>query len=149
MPVDYDRPEFVGSFFKPPRGTRVLEKEKDDREETAEEIAIKKLVRLRDGKKCRCPWKHKCRGGLEVIHWKDKSTGGLFITANLWLGCKWIHRTGTKTIHSKDIVIVPRNKKLGMDGPVDWFLRVYEEGRKDVWKDTLIARESAPGVVEQ
>lgn len=143
FPAAWDKSK---SYFKQPRGTATLKKEKAEREETAAEILIKADVKFRD-KKCRCPLKHKCRGGFEVIHWKDRSLGGEFVTTNLWLGCKFIHRSGPVSIHGKDIDIVPLTKK-GMDGPCDWFLLTYPEGGGNP-KRSLIARESAVGVVEK
>ena len=148
MPVDASTwpPRWTGPNFKPPRGTATLKKEKASREESAEELAIKKLVRLRDGK-CRCPLKHKCRGGMEVIHLKDRSLGGSSVlTSNFWWGCAFVHRSGPVSIHGKDIEIVPLTKK-GMDGPCAWWLLTYPEGGGNP-KRSLIARESACGVVE-
>jgi len=144
--ANYERPAFAGSLFKAPRGTATLKKEQADKHESDAEIAIKKLIKLRDGK-CRWPERHKCRGGLEVIHVQDHSTGGAFITSNLWLGCKWIHRTGPKSIHSKDLVLKPLTKR-GTDGPCAFYRRVYAESRKDHYTDKLIARERAVGVLE-
>lgn len=149
MPAELDTsvfpPRWKGPAFKQPRGTATLKREKADRDESAEEIEIKKLVKLRDGK-CRWPEKHKCRGGLEVIHLKDRSLGGEFVTSNLWLGCKWIHRSGPKSIHSKDLAIEPLTKK-GMDGPVKFYRQAFAEATGER-KRTLVAKESAVGVLE-
>jgi hypothetical protein len=139
-------PRYKGAFFKGPRGKATLDKEKAAREETAAELLVKADVKARD-RTCRCPLRHKCRGGMEVIHWKDRSLGGEFSTRNLWLGCAFVHRTGPVSIHGKDIEIEPLTKK-GLDGPCAWWLLKYPEG----WgkpKRTLIARESAVGVVER
>lgn len=134
------------SYFKQPRGTTTLKKEKADRAEDEVEIEIKKLVRLRDGT-CRWPESHKCRGGLEVIHLKDRSLGGEFVTSNLWLGCKWIHRSGPKSIHSKDLALEPMTKR-GMDGPCKFYRQTFAEATGER-KRTLVARESAPGVIQK
>lgn len=139
-------PRWTGPAFKAPRGTRVLAKEKTEREETDDEIEIKKLVRLREGYKCRWPEKHKCRGGLEVIHFVDRSLGGEFVTENLWLGCKWIHRTGPKSIHSKDLAVEPIDPKRGCDGPFKFYHDVFNEATGERTRK-LIAVESAPGLL--
>lgn len=133
-------------MFKQPRGTATLKKEKACRDESAEEMDIKKLVRLRDGR-CRWPEQHKCRGGLEVAHLKDRSLGGEFVTSNLVLLCKWIHRSGPKSIHSKDLALEPLTKK-GMDGPCKFYRQTFSEATGER-KRTLVARESAVGVVER
>ncbi len=137
---------WTGPNWKQPRGARVLAKEKDARAETAAEELVKADVKARD-KKCRCPLKHKCRGRMEVIHLKDRSLGGPFITSNLWWGCLWIHQTGPISIHGKDIEIVPLTTR-GMDGPCDWFKLTYPEGGGQPTR-SLMARESAVGVVEK
>jgi hypothetical protein len=139
-------PRYKGAFFKQPRGTATLKKEKASREESAEELDIKKLVRLRDGK-CRWPEAHKCRGGMEVVHLKDRSLGGEYVTGNLWLACKWIHRSGPKSIHSKDLALEPLTKK-GCDGPMRFYRQTFEVATGKP-KRTLVARESAIGVVEK
>lgn len=139
-------PRWKGSAFKGPKGSAVIAKEKSAAEETAAEMLVKADVKARD-KKCRCPLKHKCRGRMEVIHLKDRSLMGPFVTSNLWWGCLWIHQTGPVSIHGKDIEIVPRTKK-GMDGPCAWWRLTYPEGG-GAPKRSLIARESAVGVVEK
>lgn len=139
-------PRWNGPNFKQPRGAATLKKEKDAAKETAAELLVKADVKARD-KKCRCPLKHKCRGRAEVIHLKDRSTGGPFVTSNLWWGCQWIHQTGPISIHGKDIEIKPLTKK-GMDGPCEWWLLTYPEGGGKP-KRSLIARESAVGVLEK
>lgn len=138
-------PTWKGPNFKAPRGSATVAKEKAAVKETDAEKMIKEDVRFRDGKKCRCPFKHKCRFGLEVIHVKDRSTGGEFVTTNLWLGCGWIHRKGSPSIHGKDFDIVPLTNK-GMDGPVEWWRVIYPEGGGPSVR-TLIAVESSPGVL--
>lgn len=137
-------PRWVGSNFKGPRGAATVAKEKADAKVNAGEIDIAKLVRARDVK-CRCPLKHKCRGGLEVIHIVDRSRGGPYVTTNLWLGCVWIHRRGPVTIHSKDIEIRPLTKR-GADGPCAFYLKRFSETRAGEYTWRLIAKESAPGV---
>lgn len=145
MTPDYSRPVFPGSFFKAPRGTAVLKKEKAEQKETEAEIEIKRLVKARDGK-CRWPERHRCRGGLECAHLKDASLGGQMVTSNLILLCKWVHRTGPQSIHSKDLEVVPLTKK-GADGACKFFRRYYAADRKDEFRRKLIAQESAPGVI--
>lgn len=144
MTVDYQRPAFSRSFFKDARGTTTLEKEKAEKKETDAELLVKTDVRTRDVK-CRWPEKHKCRGGLEVIHFKDRSLGGEFVSGNLWLGCKWIHRSGPKSVHSKDLAVEPLTRK-GCDGPMKFYRQVFDEatGKR---KRTLVAHETAPGVL--
>jgi hypothetical protein len=148
MPLDTSvfPPRWIGPQFKEPRGTATLRKEKAAAKETDAEIEIKKLVKLRDGK-CRWPERHKCRGGLECAHWKDASLGGDMVTTNLILLCKWIHRTGPKSIHGKDLAIEPLTKK-GCDGPVKFFRQTFNEATGER-KRTLIAKESAVGVLVQ
>jgi hypothetical protein len=141
FPARWDGPQ-----FKQPRGTATIKKEKAAKAETDEEILIKGDVKARD-KKCRCPLKHKCRGGMEVIHLRDRSLGGAYTTANLWLGCGWIHRRGPVSIHGKDIEIVPLTDK-GMDGGCEWWLLTYPEGGGEPNRK-LIAIESAPGVIQK
>jgi hypothetical protein len=136
-----------GPHFKQPKGTATIKKEKAAKDESALELLVKKDVRTRD-KKCRCPLKHKCRGGLEVIHIKDRSLGGEFVSGNLWLGCGWIHNKGPVSIHSKEIEFRPLTA-LGANGPGDWFLKVWSESKPGEFTWKLIARESAPGVIEQ
>lgn len=127
-----------GPHFKQPRGTSTLKKEQDARTETAAERLVKADVRARD-KKCRIPLKHRCRGGMEVVHLKDRSLGGAFVTSNLYWACAWLHRTGPVSIHGKDIEIVPLTKK-GMDGPVAWYRLTYPEGGGTPTR-SLMARE--------
>lgn len=147
MTANYGRPAFPGSFFKAARGTATLKKEKAEKAETDEELLVKKDVRARDVK-CRWPERHRCRHGMEVIHVKDKSLGGEYLSSNLWLGCGWIHRKGLKTIHSKDLAVEPIDPKRGCDGPMKFYHQVFNEATGER-KRKLIAKESAPGVIQK
>lgn len=148
MIPNYSRPAFQPPNWKPAKGSKVLAKESQVEEETAEEIQAKKEAKRRDGR-CRWPERHKCRKGLEGAHIKDKSTGGPNIPENIITVCGWIHRRGPQSIHGKDFYIVPRNKKLGANGPLEFWKRVWFEGRKNEYRSVLVARETAPFVLER
>lgn len=149
MPVDYSPPvRDYKPLTKPAKGSKVLAKEQDDAKETAEEILAKKDAKRRDAK-CRWPGKHKCRGGLEGAHLKDKSTGGPNIPENIVTVCGWIHRRGPESIHGKDFYIVCRSKKAGANGPLEFWRRVWVEGRRNEFRSVMVARESAPFVYEK
>lgn len=147
MPVNYERPEFVQSFFKGPRGSSVLAKEKDAREETAAEIEIKRQVREREKGKCRWPGKHKCRGGMEAAHIIDASRGGEYSTKNLVLLCKWIHRSGPESIHGKELEVRILTKK-GADGPLSFHRKSFSETKAGEYTWRTVGKETAPGVLE-
>lgn len=145
MTINYQRPEFTGSFFKGPRGSAVIAKEKDAAKDTADEIDIKRQVRERD-KKCRWPGKHKCRGGMEAAHIVDASRGGACSTPNLVLLCKWIHRTGPESIHGKELEIRILSKK-GADGALSFHRKAFSETKAGEYTWRTVGKETAPGVL--
>lgn len=61
--------------WKPARGSRVLEREKDDAEALRIEREQKGFAKKRDGR-CRWPEPHKCRFALEAAHILHASLGG-------------------------------------------------------------------------
>ena len=132
---------------KPARGSYTLAREAAEAEATELEIAVKKVVKARDGK-CRWPQKHKCRKGLECAHLKDASLGGEIATFNLILLCGWLHRRGPESIHSKDLKIEPLTER-GADGPCAFFVKIYSETRLGEYRWRCVARERAVGIVER
>jgi hypothetical protein len=113
---------FTGPLTKPVRGARVLDKEKADADREKDEAEIRKIVRRRDSGRCRIAVPHKCRGPLECIHIVDKSLGGDYTTANLILGCRWIHRQSAISIHQKTVQVVTETPR-GADGPCQFYAR--------------------------
>lgn len=131
--------------FKPPRGTYKLERERRRQEIAAAEEANKTAAKVRDGWKCRWPETHKCRGILEGVHvFVDKGMGGdhgtVSGTWNLMALCSWIHRTGPRSIHSKDLWSEPMTDD-GADGICSFWKR-DEDGRP-----FMVAEEIAIGVI--
>lgn len=121
---------------KPKRGSYVLDREREQARIDAEEDIVRKFVQKRD-KRCRWPERHKCRGGLEVIHIRDRSLGGAYVSSNLFVGCKWIHRSGPESIHSKDLK-VECETEAGADGPLSFWRT------NDQWEFYLVRREIRP-----
>ncbi len=148
MPANYERPAFTGPMWKPERGSRVIAREEQREEESAELIAAKKAAKLRDGHRCCWPEKHKCRGGIESAHIVDKSRGGPDTTANLITICAWMHRRGPKSIHSKDCVVQPLTDR-GADGPVAYYRTVWNEGKRGGESLRLVALEVSCRVLER
>jgi len=130
-----------GSFFKPPKGTLVLEREAEQAKALKLERAEKGAAKKRDGR-CRWPEVHKCRGALEAAHIRDASLGGLMDRTNLILLCAWIHRRGPESIHGKQLRI-EINTPAGAEGPCSFYRR-GEHGRYH-----LVARETRPFQLER
>jgi hypothetical protein len=132
-------PRYKGSFFKGPRGSATIAKEKDAAKETAAELLIKTDVRKRD---------KKCRFGLECAHIVDASRGGEFSTKNLVLLCGWIHRKGPESIHGKELEVRILSKK-GADGPLSYHRKRFSETKKGEYTWQTVGKESAPGVLAE
>jgi hypothetical protein len=154
MTPNYSRPvidaETRARLQKPVRGSKVLAKEKAVAEETAEERLAKKDAKARDMNRCRWPEPHKCRGGIEGAHVKDKSTGGRAsnVPQNILTVCAWIHRRGPVSIHGGDYEIEPLTK-LGTNGPIAVYRRVWNEGKRGASILHLIAKERGIHVWER
>ena len=125
---------------KPERGSGVLEREAARNKIKSEEIAVSKAVKERDGYKCRWPEVHKCRGGLEAAHIRDKSLCGETITENEITLCAWIHRRGPQSIHGKQLKVECETPD-GADGACSF----WKQGADGYY---LVARERAIGILE-
>jgi len=147
MQPDYRRPPFPGSQFKPPRGSRLLEREKAEQRAAQAEQAVSREVKRLDGR-CRWPERHTCRGGLEAAHLHDKSIGGDTTINALITLCVWIHRRGPESVHGKQLEVRPLTAQ-GTRGPCGFYRKHYREGRRGEYVWRLVAQESAPGVVER
>lgn len=143
MPSQYERPAFLGSFFKSQRGTRELTQEKADAKAAKAERDVKLEVKRIDGR-CRWPEPHKCRFGIEAAHLHDESTGGDMTLENLITLCAWIHRRGPESVHGKQLEIRPLTK-AGTRGPCAFYRKRYSEQRRGEFTWKLVARELAPG----
>ena len=146
MTANYQRPAFAGSLFKAPRGSRVLEREKQDRATAEAEKAVSQEVKRLDGR-CRWPERHKCRGALEAAHIHDKSIGGDTTAEDLITVCQWFHRRGPESIHGKQLEVRPLTK-AGTRGPCAFYRKRFSETRKGEFTWRLVAKETQPGVVE-
>jgi len=127
---------------KPERGSGVLERERvvADRKALERDVALR--VKLRDGFKCRWPEVHKCRGGLEAAHIRDKSLLGDTSTANEITLCAWIHRRGPQSIHGKHLKVECETPD-GANGALSFW-------RQDAAGTFyLVARERAIGILER
>jgi hypothetical protein len=146
--VEWERGKPV---WKPKRGSGTLAREKADAEREAHEREIAKQVKARDGR-CRWPEKHRCRGPLEAAHIEDKKMGGdhglRTETANEVSVCRWIHRSGPATIHSKDLR-VDKETARGADGPLSFWRQTGEYDALGQPVYYCIAREVQRGIVEK
>lgn len=131
----------TGPIPKPKRGDGILAREKADKERIANERLVAKAVKARDEFKCRWPEVHKCRGGLEAAHIRDKSLCGPTETENEIALCAWIHRRGPESIHGKELRIICETER-GADGPVSFW-------RFDGFGWYMVARETQRGIVER
>jgi hypothetical protein len=139
----------VPTFWKPKRGTAILERAKADSERKAREAEVAKLVKARDGFKCRWPEKHVCRGGpLEAAHIEDKSRMGETSTQNEVTLCPWLHRRGPESIHGKELKIEVETP-LGADGPLSFWRQTGEYDALGQPVYYCVARERSVGVVEK
>lgn len=141
MLPNYTRPAYSPLDPKPVRGQRVLDKERDDADAKAHEIAVKKAVKRRDVI-CQWPEAHKCRGGLECAHLVDASLGGEMVEENLILLCAWIHRRGPASIHGKQLK-VEAETTWGARGPLGF----WKKGEDGMFY--LVARKFADGSTER
>lgn len=141
MSIDYTQ----SAYPKPQKGTRVLEREREQAAMKAHTLEIAKAVKRRDGR-CRWPEEHKCRGELEACHIDDKKMGGdhglLTNTANEICLCAWIHRRGPESLHGEELK-VEKETAAGADGPLSY----WRKGSDGKWY--LVARESQRGIVER
>ena len=130
---------------KPERGSGVLERERvvADRKALERDVALR--VKLRDGFKCRWPEVHKCRGGLEAAHIRDKSLLGDTSTANEITLCAWIHRRGPQSIHGKQLKVTPDTAD-GADGPCSFWKQASVNAYDGYY---CVARERAIGILER
>lgn len=138
---DYTRPPIGDAKPKPARGSLVLKREDDEAEALKLERQEKAKVRKRDPR-CRFPWKHVCRFGLECIHIKDASLGGEMSATNMFRGCGWLHRRGPATIHGKQL-------RVEVNGPegANGGLSFYQQGIDGRYY--LVARETRPFEIER
>lgn len=138
---NYARPAFSPVDPKPARGTRVLDRERDQANALKLEREQKAIAKKRDGR-CRWPEEHKCRFELEAAHILDASLGGLMNAANLVMLCGWIHRRGPESIHGKQLRIDVETAR-GAWGPLSF----WKQDAAGVYY--MVAREKAAGVVEK
>lgn len=129
------------TFWKPARGSYVLEREKNRAEAADIERKAKAKAKRRDGR-CRWPEPHKCLGGLESAHIVDASLGGAMATENLVTLCAWLHRRGPESIHGKHIKI-EKETTDGADGALSFWRRLLS----GEWY--LVARERSPFILER
>jgi hypothetical protein len=129
---------------KPARGTLVLEREARRKAIKDDEIAVSKAVKERDHYRCRWPEAHKCRGGLEAAHIRDKSLCGPTITSNEITFCAWIHRRGPHSIHGKQLKVTCDTPD-GADGPCGFWKQASDSSYDGYY---LVARERAIGILE-
>lgn len=134
-----------GALAKPAKGSYTLKRDKARNDDDAKLEKAAKAAKARDHNRCRWPERHKCRGGLEAAHLKDKSRGGDNSTENLFTICAWLHRLGPETIHSKDLVIDPLTNR-GADGICNFLRRDWGNTAKP-WE--LVGRERAIGLLER
>jgi hypothetical protein len=137
MSVNYERPAFVGSFFKPQRGSRMLAAEQKLAEAAKIEKREKAKAKKRDGHKCRWPEAHKCRGVLESAHIVHASLGGAMASENLVSLCAFLHRRGPETQQYGELKIEKETER-GADGPLSF----WRKGLDGVFY--LVRRETAP-----
>ena len=127
---------------KPERGSGVLERERMTADRKALERDVALRVKLRDGFKCRWPEVHKCRGGLEAAHIRDKSLLGDTSTANEITLCAWIHRRGPQSIHGKQLKVECETP----DG-ANSCLSFWRQDAPGTYH--LVGREVAIGIIEK
>jgi len=127
---------------KPAKGTALLERERRTADRKALERDVALRVKLRDGFKCRWPEVHKCRGGLEAAHIRDKSLLGETSTANEITLCAWIHRRGPQSIHGKQLKVELETPD-GANGALSFWRQDAQGGYY------LVARERAIGILER
>jgi hypothetical protein len=137
MMPNYARPPFSPLDPKPPRGSRVLEREIERaRAKVLDRIEAKK-AKQRDGR-CRWPEKHTCRFALEAAHILDASLGGSPEAFNRVTFCGWIHRRGPESIHGKQLRVTVEDERIGAWGA----LAFWRQGADGEYY--LVAREIAP-----
>jgi hypothetical protein len=147
--IDWAAIEAAGVIPKPQRGSAILARAKDDADRKAKELEVAKLVKTRDGFKCRWPEPHKCRGGaLEAAHIVDKSLQGATETWNEVTFCPWIHRRGPESIHGKELK-VEKETERGADGPLSFWRQTGEVDALGQPIYYMVARERSIGVVEK
>lgn len=127
---------------KPAKGTALLERERRTADRKALERDVALRVKLRDGFKCRWPEVHKCRGGLEAAHIRDKSLMGETTTENVVTVCAWIHRRGPESIHGKQLKF-EKETPAGADAGLSFW-------RQDATGTYYsVGRERAIGILER
>lgn len=136
-------------LVKPARGSAILAREAIEAEADKLEREQKGAAKKRDGR-CRWPEAHKCRGGeLEAAHIVDASRGGEMDARNLVTLCPWYHRRGPESIHGKQLKIEVEEDDRGAWGPLSFWRQTgeFDELGQPVY--FLIARETAPFVLER
>lgn len=159
MPApNYERPEFMGSLWKPAKGESVLKRKAERKKLVAEEKDVKAEVARRDGQKtCRldpdCPH---VKVGIRVegVHLDDKGMGGdhgvRTVRNRMLRGC-FIHHQGAKSLHSGHLRVKFLTDK-GTDGPIALLrpkveITLNSRIKKTVWVE--FARETAIGIWER
>lgn len=137
------------SFWKPAKGTALMERRQRRKDTKAAEDHEKDLVRARD-KRCRWPHCANCKQWqprLEVAHLTAKGMGGdpamVRTSADRMILLDWLtHQAGTSSLEQHGKWIVPLTDR-GTDGPCE-FWQDDEQGRP-----FLVARERAPFLYER
>lgn len=149
MIPDYRRPAFTGTNFKKGKVAHQLERVKAKLKAEDKEKAAETGSKKRDGHKCRWPHvtraeREACRRSrwLEAMHWRGKSIDPANAAArkNIITGCPHVHQ-GPNSIHAGRKRIVPLDKKLLMDGPVQF----EEKDKHGRW--VIVGVESHVGVL--
>lgn len=136
------------SFFKEPRGSYVLDREKVKAERKQAEHQHIADAKKRDGYRCRWPEVHKCRFDLEGAHvFQHRGMGGdpsgertdisLILTV-----CGWIHRRGPESIDGKQLKVEAETPD-GTNGPLSFWKR---DERGDYY---CIGKERSIGVIDR
>lgn len=137
-----------GSFFKPPKGTSLIESRERRKATVAAEEREKDKVRRRD-RVCRWPNCENCKAykpRLEVAHLEAKGMGGdhgTVSTADQMMLLDFLtHQGGKSSLEQHGRMIVPLTD-AGTDGPCEFWASDEND------QLYLVARERAPFVYER
>lgn len=103
----------------------IFQRRRRQAERRAHEDQVRRLVRARDGSRCRVPG---CREPGECAHIDPKKMGGdhgeRTDTTNCFMCCRAIHHRGSRgSIHSGDLEVI-KLTKAGCDGPLAFHWRL-------------------------
>lgn len=134
---------------KPMRGSSILERAEKRATAKAEEREAIATHKAWASYRCRWPEAHKCRGGMEGMHVRDKSLLGANVPENIACLCMWLHRSGPESIHGKQLRIEIEQPSLGTYGPLSFWRQTDEFDALGQSIYYCVARERSPYVLER